>query len=115
VVAFSQVQAFWRCGDCVRLVACGTGAKADLALQFFATYTWSDAIDDAPEQNSIDSANTVTLSDPSDRRRDRGQLPDRPPPRLEPDRSLHAPIPREQQACQVSAKPQPPVGRHGRD
>jgi len=40
--------------------------------ELFATYTWSHAIDDAPEQNSIDSANTVTLSDPSDRRRDRG-------------------------------------------
>jgi hypothetical protein len=29
-------------------------------------------MDDAPEQNIIDSATTVTLSDPSDRRRDRG-------------------------------------------
>ena len=40
--------------------------------ELFATYTWSHAIDDAPEQNIIDSGNTVTLSDPSDRRRDRG-------------------------------------------
>jgi len=40
--------------------------------QLFATYTWSHTIDDAPEQNIIDSATTVTLSDPSDRRRDRG-------------------------------------------
>jgi hypothetical protein len=40
--------------------------------ELFATYTWSHAIDDAPEQNIIDSATTVTLSDPSDRRRDRG-------------------------------------------
>jgi hypothetical protein len=40
--------------------------------ELFATYTWSHAVDDAPEQNIIDSATTVTLSDPSDRRRDRG-------------------------------------------
>ena len=40
--------------------------------ELFATYTWSHAIDDAPEQNNIDSGNAVTLSDPSDRRRDRG-------------------------------------------
>jgi hypothetical protein len=36
----------------------------------FATYTWSHAIDDAPEQNNIDSA-AAFLSDPSNRRRDR--------------------------------------------
>jgi hypothetical protein len=48
-------------------------------FELFATYTWSHAIDDAPEQNTIDSANTETLSDPSDRRRDRGNsLTDRP-------------------------------------
>jgi len=40
--------------------------------ELFATYTWSHAIDDAPEQNNIDSGNTVTLSDPSNGRRDRG-------------------------------------------
>ncbi|MFN7998443.1 MAG: TonB-dependent receptor [Bryobacteraceae bacterium] len=40
--------------------------------EFYATYTWSHAIDDAPEQNNIDSGNTVTLSDPTNRRRDRG-------------------------------------------
>ena len=40
-------------------------------LEAFATYTWSHAIDDAPEQNNIDSSNLV-LSDPSNRRRDRG-------------------------------------------
>ena len=40
--------------------------------EFFGTYTWSHAIDDAPGQNSIDSANTDGLSDPTDRRRDRG-------------------------------------------
>ena len=40
--------------------------------ELFATYTWSHAIDDAPEQNNIDSGNTATLSDPSNRRRDRG-------------------------------------------
>ncbi len=37
--------------------------------QLFATYTWSHAIDDAPEQNNIDS--TAFLSDPINRRRDR--------------------------------------------
>jgi hypothetical protein len=40
--------------------------------EFYTTYTWSHAIDDAPEQNNIDSGNTVTLSDPTNRRRDRG-------------------------------------------
>jgi hypothetical protein len=40
-------------------------------LELFATYTWSHAIDDAPEQNNIDSSNLV-LSDPTNRRRDRG-------------------------------------------
>jgi hypothetical protein len=37
--------------------------------QFYATYTWSHAIDDAPEQNNIDSS--AFLSDPTNRRRDR--------------------------------------------
>lgn len=40
-------------------------------FELFGTYTWSHAIDDAPEQNNIDSPNFV-LSDPSNRRRDRG-------------------------------------------
>ncbi len=40
-------------------------------LEAFATYTWSHSIDDAPEQNNIDSSNLV-LSDPTNRRRDRG-------------------------------------------
>jgi hypothetical protein len=40
-------------------------------FEMFATYTWSHAIDDAPEQNNIDSPNFL-LSDPSNRRRDRG-------------------------------------------
>lgn len=40
------------------------------AIEFFATYTWSHAIDDAPEQNNIDSG-AFLLSDPSNRRRDR--------------------------------------------
>jgi hypothetical protein len=40
-------------------------------LEMFATYTWSHAIDDAPEQNNIDSSNLV-LSDPTNRRRERG-------------------------------------------
>ncbi len=35
-----------------------------------ATYTWSHAIDDAPEQNNIDSGNFL-LSDPTNRQRDR--------------------------------------------
>ena len=37
---------------------------------FYATYTWSHAIDDAPEWNNIDSS-AAYLSDPSNRRRDR--------------------------------------------
>ncbi|PWU12208.1 MAG: hypothetical protein C5B51_01120 [Terriglobia bacterium] len=36
----------------------------------YATYTWSHAIDDAPEQNNIDSG-AAFLSDPTNRRRDR--------------------------------------------
>jgi hypothetical protein len=40
-------------------------------FELFGTYTWSHAIDDAPEQNNIDSSNFV-LSDPLNRRRDRG-------------------------------------------
>lgn len=39
--------------------------------EFYATYTWSHAIDDAPEQNNIDSGANL-LSDPTNRRRDRG-------------------------------------------
>jgi hypothetical protein len=39
--------------------------------EFYATYTWSHAIDDAPEQNNIDSG-AFLLSDPTNRRRDRG-------------------------------------------
>lgn len=46
-------------------------------VQFFASYTWSHAIDDAPEQNVIDaqqnlSATTAIPEDPTNRRRDRG-------------------------------------------
>lgn len=40
-------------------------------LDAFATWTWSHAIDDAPEQNNIDSG-AAALSDPTNRRRDRG-------------------------------------------
>lgn len=39
--------------------------------QFSANYTYSHAIDDAPEQNLV-AATSYTLSDPTDRRRDRG-------------------------------------------
>jgi hypothetical protein len=39
--------------------------------EFYGTYTWSHAIDDAPEQNNIDSSANY-LSDPTNRRRDRG-------------------------------------------
>ena len=34
MVASSPERARWPCDDCVRLVACGTGAKADPALRF---------------------------------------------------------------------------------
>lgn len=40
-------------------------------LELFGTYTWAHAIDDAPEQNNIDAASNL-LSDPTNRRRDRG-------------------------------------------
>ncbi len=43
--------------------------RCSKACQLYATYTWSHAIDDAPEQNNIDS--TSFLSDPTNRRRDR--------------------------------------------
>jgi hypothetical protein len=39
--------------------------------EMIATYTWSHAIDDAPEQNNIDSGASF-LSDPSNRWRDKG-------------------------------------------
>lgn len=39
--------------------------------EWLATYTWSHAIDDAPEQNIIDSSTTNWMQDPSNRRRDR--------------------------------------------
>jgi hypothetical protein len=39
--------------------------------ELIATYTWSHAIDDAPEQNNIDSG-AAFLSDPTNRQRDRG-------------------------------------------
>ena len=38
--------------------------------EFFATYTWSHAIDDAPEQNNID-AGAFLLADPTNRHLDR--------------------------------------------
>jgi len=37
----------------------------------FGTYTWSHALDNAPEQNNIDSG-AFYLSDPTNRRRDYG-------------------------------------------
>ena len=41
--------------------------------QFSANYTWSHSIDDAPEQNLVAVVNTnQVLSDPTNRRRDRG-------------------------------------------
>ena len=40
-------------------------------FEVFGSYTWSHAIDDAPEQNNIDSG-AFLLSDPTNRRRDRG-------------------------------------------
>ena len=40
-------------------------------FELFGSYTWSHAIDDAPEQNNIDSG-AFYLSDPTNRRRDRG-------------------------------------------
>jgi hypothetical protein len=39
--------------------------------EVYGTYTWSHAIDDAPEQNNIDAGANL-LSDPTNRRRDRG-------------------------------------------
>lgn len=39
--------------------------------QFSANYTYSHSIDDAPEQNLV-AANNLALSDPTNRRRDRG-------------------------------------------
>jgi hypothetical protein len=40
-------------------------------IEFLATYTYAHAIDDAPEQNNIDSA-AFLLEDPTNRHRDRG-------------------------------------------
>jgi hypothetical protein len=44
--------------------------RLSAGYELYATYTWSHAIDDAPEQNNIDSG-AAFLSDPSNRRRDR--------------------------------------------
>jgi len=40
-------------------------------VEMYATYTWSHAIDDAPEQNNIDSSNFLP-ADPTNRRLERG-------------------------------------------
>ncbi len=45
--------------------------RLGFGLEAFGSYTWSHATDDAPEQNNIDSGNFL-LSDPSNRRRDKG-------------------------------------------
>ena len=45
--------------------------RMSAGLDTFATWTWSHSIDDAPEQNNIDSASAY-LSDLTNRRRDRG-------------------------------------------
>src|SRR5262249_48143202 len=44
---------------------------ATRGVELYATYTWSHAIDDAPEQNNIDSSNFLP-ADPTSRRRERG-------------------------------------------
>ena len=44
---------------------------ATRGVELYATYTWSHAIDDAPEQNNIDSSNFLP-ADPTNRRRERG-------------------------------------------
>ncbi len=41
-------------------------------FEWFSTYTWSHSIDDAPEQNIIDSSTTNWPEDSTNRRRDRG-------------------------------------------
>jgi len=41
-------------------------------FQLQANYAWAHAIDDAPEENVLDSGAGVALSDPTDRERDRG-------------------------------------------
>lgn len=46
--------------------------RFDRGMQFMATYTWSHALDDAPEHNIIDSSTTNWMSDPTNRRRDYG-------------------------------------------
>jgi hypothetical protein len=45
--------------------------QATHGIDLFATYTWSHAIDDAPEQNNIDSGNFLP-ADPTNRRIERG-------------------------------------------
>jgi hypothetical protein len=44
---------------------------ATRGVEVYATYTWSHAIDNAPEQNNIDSSNFLP-ADPTNRSRDRG-------------------------------------------
>ena len=45
--------------------------RASQGIDLYATYTWSHAIDDAPEQNNIDSGNFLP-ADPTNRRIERG-------------------------------------------
>ena len=44
-------------------------------FQVQVNYAWSHAIDDAPEENVLDSGAGIALSDPTNRRRDKGNSP----------------------------------------
>ncbi len=44
-------------------------------FQMQANYAWSHAIDDAPEENVLDSGAGIALSDPTNRARDKGNSP----------------------------------------
>ena len=67
-------------------------------FEMFATYTWSHAIDDAPEQNNIDSPNFL-LSDPTQPPARPRQFPDGPAARLQRQSRLRAGIAEREQAC----------------
>jgi hypothetical protein len=44
-------------------------------FQMQVNYAWSHAIDDAPEENVLDSGAGIAISDPTDRERDKGNSP----------------------------------------
>ena len=91
------------------------GAESDAAqadcragTKCYATYTWSHAIDDAPEQNNIDSGAFLLADSDQPPPRPR-RFADRQAARLQHDRRVHAGIQDGEQDGELPGEPQPPV------